>query len=201
MRAFIVGFMLVFGLAIVLIAAGGGRDHTGDTVNSQLWARDVCGTVGSWEGALKDIRKDFQKNNYGARNNDGFTGDSVEDRVTVREAVNRAIIATTETLQRGLKQAGQPDAPQGAKAAATLQAWAQQTETNLRVAQQKIKHDPPGNSRVSGYFQNLAAPVGALARSVLQGRAAFKSVTGLDPALASAFDDANTCKKYTEKAA
>jgi hypothetical protein len=197
-RPVVIG-LLVLGLIVLLIAAGSAaRDHTGDTVGASTWARDVCGTVSAYEGALKDIREDFQKNNYAARRLDGGSGDSVENTVTVRDAVDRAIIATTETLQRGLERAGQPNSPKGKQAAALLQRWGQQTENNLRVAQQKIKHDPANASLSSQYFEAVVAPLRALARSTAQGRATFQAVGALDPQLSSALQGSSRCQDLKE---
>jgi hypothetical protein len=201
MRGWVIGILLGLGLLLILVAAGNGRDNTGETVRTQAWADDVCRTVGAWEGSLKDIRKELQKSNYGARNSDGSTGDTLENTVSVRLAVDKAIIATKQTLRHGLQRAGAPDSPQGAKAAAAMRAWALQTEANLLVARQQLKHDPPKSSIASQAFELLSAPVTALARSAVQGRATVKAVAALDPALGDAFQRSGTCRRLQRRTA
>src|SRR3954465_12818913 len=93
-------------LSALVGAASNGRDHTGETVRASGWADDVCGTTGAWEGQLEAIRDEMSASNFAARQNDGGSGDSVEESISVREAVDRAIRATTDTLQTGLERAG-----------------------------------------------------------------------------------------------
>src|SRR5690242_10394575 len=182
-------------LCAVVAAASDGRDHTGDTVHPKTWADAVCGSVGAWEGDLHAIRDEYQRNNYAARQHDGGSGDSVEGRVTLREAVDRAIRATEDTLQEGLKRAGNPDVSNGEQASATLRAWAQRTEHNLRVAKQALKHKPDSTSEA---YSLLVTQGSALVRSILDGQAAFNQVTGLDPALADAFNGSKRCQELKE---
>jgi hypothetical protein len=182
-------------LCAVVAAASDGRDHTGDTVQPKTWADAVCGSVGAWEGDLHAIRDEYQRNNYAARQHDGGSGDSVEGRVTLREAVDRAIRATEDTLQEGLKRAGNPDVPTGAHASATLRAWAQQTEHNLRVAKQDLKHRPTSATEA---YELVVTQASAIARSLRQGQAALNKVMQLDPALADAFNSSKNCQELKQ---
>jgi hypothetical protein len=190
----VAGVVLVSG---VVAAIGNGRDHTGDTVRAPRWAQDVCGTTGSWEGQIEGIRNELRDSNFAARQSDGGSGDSVEQTISVREAVDRAIRATTDTLQEGLKRAGIPDAPQGAQASQILLNWAHQTETNLRVAKGLLKEKPRSPAEA---LANLVPPATALARSALDGRAAFRKVSALDPQLASALDSSRNCRELMKEA-
>lgn len=191
--AVVVGIVVVSG---VVAAIGNGRDNSGETVRAARWADDVCGTVGSWEGQLEGIRDELRLGNLGARRSDGGTGDSVEQTISVRSAVDRAIAATNQTLQEGLKRAGIPDANKGAQAAAVLHDWAQRTETNLRVAKAQLKQKPTSPSEA---FAALGPPVAALAKSALDGRASFKQVAALDPALADALGGSRNCRDLTKE--
>jgi hypothetical protein len=191
--AILAGVIVVTGIA----AAIGGRDNTGETVRASRWADDVCGTTGAWEGQLEAIRDELSASNFAARQNDGGSGDSVEETISVREAVDRAIRATTDTLQKGLTRAGIPDANQGAKASATLLSWANQTEENLRIAKALLKEKPRSPAEAIG---NLVPPAAALARSAVQGRAAYKRVAALDPALADALDGSRNCRDLMKEA-
>jgi len=84
---------------------GKGRHNTGEIVRTSRWADDVCSTTGAWEGELEGIRDELGKSNFAARPSDGGSGDSVEGTISVREAVDCAIRATTDTLQERLKRA------------------------------------------------------------------------------------------------
>jgi hypothetical protein len=191
----LVGVVGAIVVSAVLAGVSGGRDHTGDTVRASQWADATCGAVGAWAGDLKAIRDEYTRNNYAARQNDGGSGDSVEEAFTLREAVNRAIRATEDTLQEGLKRAGNPDAAQGERASATLRAWAQRTEHNLRVAKRQLKERPHSATEA---YSLLVTQATALVRSLQQARAAFTQVAGLDPALADAFDGSRNCSELKE---
>jgi hypothetical protein len=189
----VAGLIVVMGLTA---AVSNGRDNSGKTVRTARWADDVCGTVGAWEGDLKGIREEWRRNNWAARRSDGSTGDSDEQVVTVRGAVDRAILATQKTLQEGLERAGVPDASQGAAAASILRDWAQQTETNLRVAKAELKQKP---TSVAEAFAQLGPPIEALAHSLVDGRAAFAKAGALDPAIADGFKGSGTCRRLMKK--
>jgi hypothetical protein len=178
-------------IAAVSAGVSSGRDHTGETVRASQWAQAVCGTTGAWEGDLEAIRDEISKNNYAARQNDGGTGDSVEGNISIREGVDRAIRATTDVLQEGIKRAGIPDASQGEAASALLRSWAEQTEENLRLAKTQLKVKPESPAEA---FANLGPPVRALAISALQGREAFRSAAALDPEIADAIDGSRHCR-------
>jgi hypothetical protein len=194
--ALIIGVVGAIVVTAVIAAASGGRDHTGDTIRASKWADASCGSVGAWEGDLKAIRDELQRSNYAARQNDGGSGDSVEEHVGLREAVNRAIRATEDTLQEGLKRAGNPDVAQGEQASATLRAWAQRTEHNLRVAKQALKHRPDSAAEA---YSLAVTQASALVSSLLDGRAAFTKVASLDPALADALQGSKNCSELMEK--
>lgn len=199
MRALVWIGAILLGVIVVtgVVAAIGGTDHTGETVRASGWADDVCGTTGAWEGQLEAIRDEMRASNFAARQNDGGSGDSVEETISVREAVDRAIRATTDTLQTGLERAGIPDANQGSKASATLLTWANRTEENLRIAKGLLKEKPDSPAEA---FGNLVPPAAALARSAVEGRAAYKRVAALDPALADALNGSRNCRDLQKEA-
>ena len=174
-----------------------GRDHTGEIVRPAKWAQAVCGTTGAWEGELEAIRDEISKNNYAARQNDGGTGDSAEGNISIREGVDRAIRATTDVLQEGIKRAGIPDASQGEVASGFLGSWAEQTETNLRLAKAQLKVEPRSPAEA---LANLGPPVRALAISAIQGRAAFRSAAALDPEISDALDGSRNCRELMREA-
>jgi hypothetical protein len=200
MRAIVWILVIIAGVVLVsgvVAAIGNGHDHTGDTVRAPRWAQDVCGTTGSWEGQIEGIRDELRDSNFAARQSDGATGDSVEQTISIREAVDRAIRATTDTLQEGLTRAGIPDAPKGDQASKILLDWATQTETNLRLAKGLLKEKPRSPAEA---FANLVPPATALAKSALDGRAAFRKVAALDPRLSSALDSSRNCRELRREA-
>jgi hypothetical protein len=199
MRTLAIAGACVLGAIVIMAvtaAAGNGRDHSGEKVRANKWAGDVCGTVGTWEGQLKDIREELRHNNWGARRSDGYTGDAQEEFLTIHGATDRAIRATQETLQEGLKRAGIPDTSNGAGAAAILRDWADRTEHRLRVAKGHIKQKP---TSVSEAFASLIPPVTALAASAVDGRAAFKKAGTLDSEVGDALNGSRNCGRLTEK--
>jgi hypothetical protein len=169
-----------------------GQDNTGETVRVSAWADDVCGTVGAWEGQIEAIGDEVALNNVGARRNDGGSGDHVEGTVYVREALDRVIDATEETLQEGLKRAGSPDVSQGEQASLILRNWAQDTENDLHAVRVALKASP---DTTAAAFRGLGAAVTALEQSAVAGRAAFRQVAALDPELASAIEEENECEE------
>ena len=199
MRALVWIGAIIAGVIVVtgVVAAIGGRDHTGETVRASGWAQDVCGTTGAWEGELEGIRDELRASNFAARQSDGGSGDSVEETISVREAVDRAIRATTDVLQEGLTRAGIPDASQGSKASAILLTWANHTEENLRRAKALLQEKPRSPAEA---FANLVPPVAALSASALEGRAAYKRVAALDPALADALNGSRNCRDLQDEA-
>ena len=199
MKNVLTGLACVVGVILIFAATGNGYDHTGDVVRSETWAKDVCQTVGAWEGALKDVRKQLQKSSYGARNSDGGSGDFLEGTVGLRVATARAYIATRQTLRRGIRRAGIPDSPQGAQASAALRVWAALTEQNLRAAHALLKHDPAGASIASEAYEALTVPATALAESVAQGRATVQAIRASDPDLDTAFDRSSACRRLERR--
>ena len=104
--AIIVGVIVVIG---VVAAVGNGRDNTGETVRAvQLGRRRVRHRSARGRASSKAIRDELRRSNFAARQNDGGSGDSVEETISVREAVDRAIRATTDTLQEGLEARRHP---------------------------------------------------------------------------------------------
>jgi hypothetical protein len=106
--------------------------------------------------------------------------------------------ATQETLQEGLKRAGIPDVEDGTQASAILLQWAERTELRLRIAKAQIRQRP---TSVAEAFASLVPPITALARSAVDGRAAFARVAALDSELGNDFERSGNCRRLTEKKA
>lgn len=189
--------IILVGVVAVCAAAAlasDGRDHSGQTVRASAWADDVCGTVGAWDGAIEDLRDEISHNSYGARANDGGSGDSVESNIFVRAAITRAIRATNDVLQEGLERAGTPDTSQGQAAAGVLRAWAAATEIKLRAIRQSLRHDP---TSVGASYTALVDASTVLQRSIASARAAFTLVSQTDTDLGSAIKGSDNCSTLT----
>ena len=70
-----------------------------------------------------------------------------------------------------------------------------------RAAKHLLKAEPPSKSLAAAAFGQLGPPIAALARSTVQGRAAFASVAALDPALADAIKSSNHCQDLRKEQA
>jgi hypothetical protein len=189
---------VLVGLVAVILASAavGSRDDTGEAVRPPAWADHTCQTIGAWEGDLEAIGDELRSTNSAARQNDGGSGDHVERTIYVREAVDRAIEVTNETLQEGLERAGYPDVAQGREAALILRNWAQQTENALIAARQTLKDKP---ATPSAGLVALSDAASALRASAVAGRAAFAQVAALDPEIADALDGSRDCRELQDE--
>lgn len=190
--AVLVGIVAV----LVVSAAIGGQDNTGEAVRPSAWADRTCQTIGAWEGALEDIGDDLRSTNSAARQNDGGSGDQVELTLYVRDSVDRAVQVTNETLQEGLSRAGYPDVPQGQQAELILQNWAQQTENALIAVSETLEDEP---ATPSTGLAGLADAATTLRASAVGGRAAFAQVAALDPELADALEGSSDCRELQDE--
>jgi len=199
MRGWLLAILLALGVILVLAVTGSGHDHTGRVVPAQTWANEVCVTIAAWAGEMQDIRQELQKNNYGARPDDG--GDDVEETVTPRIAVDRAFVATKLALKPGLQRAGTPASPHGAAVAAALLRWAFRTEASLLTAQTLLMREAPSSSYASQAFNQLTFSVATLAHSVSDGLRTLHTVAAIDPTLRDAFTSSNDCRRLADKSA
>ena len=198
MSRWLLVLLIVFGLGTILgvSAAVGNGDNTGETVSASDWADDVCGSVGAWEGQLESLRDELGQSNYGARRNDGGTGDSVERTLVVSGAIDRAVQITNDTLGEGLPRAGIPDVGQGEQASQILQDWADKTESDLRARSSRSTTMP--TRRVARSARSAVRS--ELSRSAaVDGRAAFKQVSELDPELADALESSGNCQELMKE--
>jgi hypothetical protein len=186
----VLGALLLLLVLSVVVAEG--RDNTGETVRPERWADDVCDTVGAWEGQLEVIADQIDVSSVAVRRHDGGSGDEVEGTVTVRDAVDRAIQATEDTLQEGLTRAGSPDVADGEEASSILDDWARQTERRLHAVRAALEAAP---NTTATAFGGLAAGVAVVQNAAEAGREAFADVAELDPALADALDGERSCQE------
>jgi hypothetical protein len=183
------GLLLLLGVSVVVAE---GRDNEGETVRAARWADDVCDVIGAWEGQLEVIGDEIGLSSVAVRRHDGGSGDEVEGTVYVRDAVDRAVQATDDTLQEGLTRAGSPDVGDGEEASSILADWAQSTEARLRIVRNALEVAP---STTAAAFGGLAAAVVVLENAAEAGREAFAAVAELDPELADAIEGERSCQE------
>jgi hypothetical protein len=186
----VLGGLLV--LLVVSVVVAEGRDNEGETVRAARWADDVCDAVGAWEGQLEVIGDEIGLSSVAVRRHDGGSGDEVEGTVYVRDAVDRAVQATDDTLQEGLTRAGSPDVANGEEASSILADWAQSTEARLRIVRNALEVAP---NTTATAFGGLAAAVVVLENAAVAGREAFAAVADLDPELADAIEGERSCQE------
>jgi hypothetical protein len=186
----VLGGLLVLLLVSVVVAEG--RDNEGETVRAARWADDVCDVIGAWEGQLEVIGDEIGLSSVAVRRHDGGSGDEVEGTIYVRDAVDRAVQATNDTLQEGLTRAGSPDVANGEEASSILADWAQSTEGRLRIVRNTLEIAP---NTTATAFGGLAAAVVVLENAAVAGREAFAAAADLDPELADAIEGERSCQE------
>lgn len=186
----VLGGLLVLLLVSVVVAEG--RDNTGETVRPERWADDVCDVIGAWEGQLEVIGDEIGLSSVAVRRHDGGSGDEVEGTIYVRDAVDRAVQATNDTLEEGLTRAGSPDVANGEEASSILADWAQSTEARLRIVRNALEVAP---NTTATAFGGLGAAVVVLENAAEAGREAFAAAAELDPELADAIDGERSCQE------
>jgi hypothetical protein len=120
----------------------------------------------------------------------------VEGNVFIRAVITRAIRATNDVLQEGIKRAGTPDTSHGQAAALVLRGWAERTEIQLRAIRRSLKQDP--HSVESSYTALTDASL-VLQRSIAVGHQAFESLGLTDTDLGDAISGSSTCRTLTEE--
>jgi hypothetical protein len=186
----VLGGLLV--LLVVSVVVAEGRDNEGETVRAARWADDVCDVIGAWEGQLEVIGDEIDLSSVAVRRHDGGSGDEVEGSIYVRDAVDRAVQATNDTLQEGLTRAGSPDVANGEEASSILADWAQSTEARLRIVRNALEVAP---NTTATAFGGLAAAVVLLENAAVAGREAFAAAAELDPELADAIEGERSCQE------
>lgn len=190
---------VVAGIAVVLVvtAAIGNRDKSGETVTAASWAQSVCGAVGTWRGEMEAIVDDVRQ--PPSRGGSGVTEPQSETPQSrsgfVRSNLERSVRAT-KTLVTGIDNAGTPDTPQGAEAAKTVSDWASSSVTSLEDAQDSLDSEAASLEEAVSQLTGAARAIGSVLASGVQTMA---DVARLDPELATAFRESSTCKQLREE--
>jgi hypothetical protein len=195
--AWILGIVAGIGVVLVVTAAIGNRDKSGETVPASAWAQSTCGAVGTWRGEMEAIVDEVrQAPSTGASGVEEPQSQTPQGRTAlVRAGLERAVRAT-KTLVTGVDNAGTPDSPQGADAAKLVSDWADASVANLEKAQDSLDHEA---TTLEAAIAQLTGAAGAIRTTLGTGVQTIADVTRLDPELATALRDSSTCQQLREE--
>jgi hypothetical protein len=185
-------------VAVVVVAAAiGNRDKSGETVPAGEWAQSICGAFGVWRGELEAIVEDI-------RTPSATAGTGAEEPQSetpqgrtgfVRKGLERALDAT-ETMVVGVDNAGVPDSPEGEQAARLVSDWADSALEDIADAQDALDEEAETLEEAIAQVTGAAGAIGAVLVSGVQTDVA---IARLDPELTAAFRDSSTCQQLTEE--
>ena len=180
-------------LAVIVVAAAiGGRDESGETVPAGEWAQSVCGAIGVWRGELEDIVDDVRVPNAESTSGEEPQSETPQGRTGfIRESIERAVLAA-DTLVIGIDNAGIPDTPEGEEAAERVSDWAEDAQNELEETQDGLDEDAETAEESIDQLTDAARTIVAVLGSGVQ---TFVEISRLDPELAAAALDTSTCQQ------
>jgi len=195
--AWIVAIVAGVVLVLVVTAAVGRHDKSGDKVSAGEWAQSVCGAVGTWRGELEAILEEIR-----TPPSTGVTGTEEPQSQTpqgrtglVRTGLTRTVEAVN-TLVDGIDNAGVPNTAQGEQAAQKVSDWADSSKRDLENAKDTLHQEAGTLEEAVAQLSGAATAI----RSVLaSGVQTLAGVAALDPQLASAFRASSTCQQLREE--
>jgi hypothetical protein len=184
-------------LLLVVTAAIGNRDKSGEKVPPPSWAQSVCGAVGTWRGEMESIVNEIRTppatGESGTEEPQSQTPQGRE--ALVREGLKNSVRAT-KTLVEGIDNAGTADTAKGAEADQLLSHWAATSRTTLEHAQQTLEQEATTLEVALAQFAGAATAIRA---TLVTGVHTLSQVAALDTTLASAFHDSSTCQQLREE--
>ena len=190
---------IVGGIVVVLIvtAAIGNRDKSGDTVSAGAYAQTVCGAVGTWRGEMEAIvdaiRQAPSRGSLGAEEPQSQTPQG--RRELIRGGLESSVRAT-KTLVEGIDNAGVPETPGGEAAAKSVSDWADSAVDDLEQAEDALDEEADTLEQAVGQFTQATSAIGS---ALASGVKTIADVARSDPALAAAFRDSSTCQQLREE--
>ena len=124
--------MLLVGAAI------GGRDESGETVPAGEWAQSVCGAVGVWRGEIEAIVEDIRTPSSQSSVGEEPHSETPQGRAGFIRKGLEQIVQAAETLVEGVDNAGIPDTEEGEEAAERVSEWANDAQEELEEAQDSL---------------------------------------------------------------
>ena len=181
-------------IAVLIVAAAiGGSDESGETVTAGEWTQSVCGAIGVWRGELEDIVDDVRNPNaQTAAGSEEPQSETTQGRTGfIRKGLERAVQAA-DTLVIGIDDAGVPDSPQGEEAAKTVSDWADSAQKELEDAQDSLDEEADS---LEQSIEQLTAAARAIGAVLAGGVQTLAEVTRTDPQLAATALDTSTCQQ------
>jgi len=181
-------------IAVLIVAAAiGGSDESGETVPAGEWTQSVCGAIGVWRGELEDIVDDVRNPNaQTAAGSEEPQSETPQGRTGfIRKGLERAVQAA-DTLVIGIDDAGVPDSPQGEEAAKTVSDWADSAQKELEDAQDSLDEEADS---LEQSIEQLTAAARAIGAVLAGGVQTLAEVTRTDPQLAATALDTSTCQQ------
>jgi hypothetical protein len=184
-------------LAVILVTAAiGGRDESGETVSAGEWAQNVCGPVGVWRGELEGIVEDIRTPSSAAPSGEEPQSETPQGRTgLVRSGLERAVQAT-ETMVEGVERAGVPDTEQGQQSAEEMSSWADAALDELEQAEDSLDEEADS---LEESIEQLTGAAGAVVSVLTSGGQTIADVAVADPEVAGALRDSSTCEELTEE--
>ncbi len=182
---------------IVVAAAIGGRDESGETVPAGEWAQSVCGAVGVWRGELEDIVEDVRSPTAEtAAGSEEPQSETPQGRTGfIRKGLERAVQAT-DTMVEGVDNAGIPDTDDGEEAAERVSDWADSAQEELEESEDTLDDEAETLEESIEQLTDAARTIGAVLAS---GAQTIVEISRLDAELAAALRDSSTCEQLREE--
>jgi hypothetical protein len=190
---------IVAGIALVLVvtAAIGTGEDSGETVTAGEWAQSTCGAVGVWRGEIEDIVEELRTpSEFPASGAEEPQSETPQGRTGfVRVGLERAVRAT-DTMIEGIDNAGTPDTPEGAEVATLLSDWSDSALDDLEEAQDSLDEEADSLEESITQLTDAARAIGAALASGVQ---TIADVARLDSELAAALQESSTCQQLQEE--
>lgn len=190
---------IVAGIALVLVvtAAIGTGEDSGETVTAGEWAQSTCGAVGVWRGEMEDIVEELRTpSEFPASGAEEPQSETPQGRTGfVRVGLERAVRAT-DTMIEGIDNAGTPDTTEGADAATLVSDWSDSALDDLEEAQDSLDEEADSIEESITQLTDAARAIGAALASGVQ---TIADVARLDPELAAALQESSTCQQLQEE--
>jgi hypothetical protein len=191
--AVVAGILLV----LVVTAAIGTGDDSGETVAAGEWAQSACGAVGVWRGEMEDIVEELRTpSTFPASGAEEPQSETPQGRTGfVRVGLERAVRAT-DTMIQGIDNAGTPDTPEGEQAAKLISDWSESALDDLEKAQDSLDEEADSIEESITQLTEAARAIGAVLASGVQ---TIADVGRVDPELAAAVQESSTCQQLREE--
>jgi hypothetical protein len=191
--AVVAGILLV----LVVTAAIGTGEDSGETVTAGEWAQTTCGAVGVWRGEMEDIVEELRTpSEFPASGAEEPQSETPQGRTGfVRVGLERAARAT-DTMTEGIDNAGTPDTPEGEQAAKLISDWSESALDDLEKAQDSLDEEADSIEESITQLADAARAIGAALTSGVQTMA---EVGRTDPELAAAVQQSSTCQQLREE--